>query len=214
MEQYYNQFCELLESEDRYGCIKYAQQLLSEKRVGIVELYQDIIKPSLQNITCKVNEKNMCVWEEHVRSAIARTVIECCYTYVVEEAIAMKSKHQGKVVVICPQGEYHDIGARMIADFFTISGFETVFVGSNTPKADFLAAVESMKPNYVAISVTDYYNLFSAKKSIESIKSKVRADIKIIAGGNAFKSNPDAFKIIGADYLVDTFADIKNIGGI
>ena len=214
MEEYHNKFSELLEKEDRYGCIKYTQELLDTKKVNIVKLYENIIKPSLQNITCKVNEKNMCIWQEHVRSAIARTVVECCYTYVIEESMLMKNQNKGKVVILCPEEEYHDIGARMIADFFTISGYEAIYVGSNTPKSDFLAAVKFIKPDYIAISVTNYYNLVAAKNAIQSIKEKVKHDIKIMAGGNAFKANMDAYKLIGADILIDTFSDIQAIGGV
>lgn len=214
MEKYYIEFMKLLEEENRYDCVNYAINLLKEKKVNIVQLYEEIIKPSIQNITCKVSEKNMCVWQEHVRSAIVRTVIESCYTYVIEERNTNKVVTNKKVVVLCPEEEYHDIGARMISDFFTILGYESIFVGSNTPKEDFLAAVEFIKPDIIAISVTNYYNLVAAKVAVQNIKSKIKNDIKIIAGGSAFASNKDAHNIIGADYTVETYADIKKLGGV
>lgn len=214
MEQYYKNFIKILESEDRYECVKYTKQLLDEKLVSIPELYQDIIKPSLENIVCKVSEKNICIWQEHVRSGIVRTVIESCYPYVIEEAKFNNTISKGKVVVLCPQEEYHDIGARMITDLFTINGYESTFVGSNTPKADFLAAIEYIKPDYVAISVTDYYNLVAAKKYIDGIKDKLRNNIKIIVGGSAFKSDKNLYKKIGADIYIETYSDIQKMGGV
>ncbi len=214
MEEYYNSFLKLLESEDRYECVKFVKKLLDEKKVGIVELYQDIIKPLMENITCKVNEKNICIWQEHIRSGIVRTVIESCYTYVIDESKVKIDQKKGKVVVLCPQEEYHDIGARMITDLFSISGYESIFVGSNTPKSDFLAALEYIKPEYVAISVTNYYNLVAAKNYIDGIKEKLRSNIQILVGGTAFKSDENLYKTIGADKYIDTFDDINKMGGI
>jgi MerR family transcriptional regulator, light-induced transcriptional regulator len=214
MNEYYVKFLELLEKEDRYECIKYVNELLKNNKIGIVDLYQNVLRPSLENMTCKLSEKHMCIWQEHIRSSIVRTIVENCYTYVIDESIKSNYGKKGKVVVLCPPEEYHEIGARMVTDLFTISGYEAIFVGSNTPKSDFLSAVEFIEPDYIAISVSNYYNLFAAKDAIDNIKSNIRKKVTIIAGGNAFKSNIDSYKKIGADIFVDTFEDIQTIGGV
>ncbi len=214
MDQYYKEFIKLLEDENKYECVKYVKELLDEKKITIPDLYEKIIGPSLKNVGCKLDDKNICVWQEHVRSAIIKTVIENCYTYVVEEAKKNIDIEKGKVVVLCPEGEYHDIGARMIADFFLILGYEAIFVGSDTPRADFLAAIEYIKPKYAVISVTNYYNLVAAKEAIENIKNNTTEEVKIIVGGSAFKSNRGVYVKIGADILINTFKDIQNLGGV
>lgn len=214
MDQYYKEFIKLLEDENKYECVKYVKELLDEKKITIPDLYEKIIGPSLKNVGCKLDDKNICVWQEHVRSAIIKTVIENCYTYVVEEADKNIDIEKGKVVVLCPEGEYHDIGARMIADFFLILGYEAIFVGSDTPRDDFLAAIEYIKPKYAVISVTNYYNLVAAKEAIENIKNNTTEEVKIIVGGSAFKSNRGVYVKIGADILINTFKDIQNLGGV
>lgn len=214
MDQYYKEFLKLLEDEKKYECVKYVKELLEEKKITIPDLYEKIIGPSLKNVGCKVDDKNICVWQEHVRSAIIKTVIENCYTYVIEESNKNKDIEKGKVVVLCPEEEYHDIGARMIADFFLILGYDAIFVGSDTPKTDFLAAIEYIKPKYAVISVTNYYNLVAAKEAIENIKNNTTEEVKIIVGGNAFKSNRGVYVKIGADILINTFKDIQNLGGV
>ncbi|HOZ54519.1 MAG TPA: cobalamin-binding protein [Clostridia bacterium] len=211
MENYYNKFIELLEKEDRYECIKFVKKLLDEKVVDVVELYEKIITPSINKIECKLSEKNICTWQEHIRSGIVRTVIEFCYTYVVEQK---KSTKNEKVVVLCPEEEYYDLEARMITDLFSIEGYESIFVGSNTPKSDFLSVIDYIIPKYVIIDVTDYYNIVSAKKYVDSIKEKVRNSIKIYASGSAFKTEENMYKKIGADGYIETYQDIKEIGGI
>ena len=37
--------------------------------------------------------------------------------------------------------------------------------------------------------------------------------VKIIAGGCAFDNNPEAYKKIGADFLMHTFKDLKKLRG-
>lgn len=214
MDQYYKEFIKLLEDEKKYECVKYVKELLDEKKITIPDLYEKILGPSLKNVGCKLDDKNICVWQEHVRSAIIKTVIENCYTYVVEESQKNINIEKGKVVVLCPEGEYHDIGARMIADFFLILGYDAIFVGSDTPREDFLTAIEHIKPKYAVISVTNYYNLVAVKEAIENIKNNTTEEVKIIVGGNAFKSNRGVYVKIGADILINTFKDIQNLGGV
>ncbi|MGD9886488.1 MAG: cobalamin-dependent protein [Bacilli bacterium] len=55
-------------------------------------------------------------------------------------------------------------------------------MGANTPKHDILSAVSVFKPDYVAISVTNYYNLVVTKQITKAIKEK-DPSVKIIVGG-------------------------------
>jgi len=199
-----------IEKEDKESAVEYAINLLNEGKIDILTLYRDILSPSLNNMFCNVDEKEICVWREHVRSSIVRTIIECAYPYVIKEREkrGIKRKNQSAIVV-CPQEEYHEIGARMAADFYTLLGFDTVFVGANTPKEDFVSAINVLKPKYVVISVTNYYNIVNAERAIKKLRQKANYDLRIIVGGYAFKSNKEVYKKIGADYLLDTFGEIE-----
>lgn len=199
-----------IEKEDKESAVEYAINLLNEGKIDILTLYRDILSPSLNNMFCNVDEKEIFVWREHVRSSIVRTIIECAYPYVIKEREkrGIKRKNQSAIVV-CPQEEYHEIGARMAADFYTLLGFDTVFVGANTPKEDFVSAINVLKPKYVVISVTNYYNIVNAERAIKKLRQKANYDLRIIVGGYAFKSNKEVYKKIGADYLLDTFEEIE-----
>ncbi|MEM3342236.1 MAG: cobalamin-binding protein, partial [Thermoplasmata archaeon] len=65
---------------------------------------------------------------------------------------------------------------------------------------------------YIALSVTAPYNLIAAKKTIEEIKKHcLCSETKIIVGGQAFANNPSAFKLVGADILVQTYEDVRKL---
>jgi len=218
------EFMELAEAEDRQACIEWALARLDSGALDIVTLYEQILAPSLNDMKCRDMDAAVCVWKEHVRSSIIRTVIECCYPHVVKERAA-RSKTGGdskaaarsgmgpKVVVVCPSGELHEIGARMVADFFTLCGCDSIFAGANTPLEDFLAAVEHIKPRFVCVSVTNFFNLVAARNVVSRIRATAGNDVTILAGGQAFRDNPTTAKEMGADMLVGGFEDIANVVG-
>jgi methanogenic corrinoid protein MtbC1 len=212
METIYNKFIDLLEVEDKENAVNLVLSLLEEKKIDIVSLYTDILAPSLNNMKCNIEGGGVCIWKEHVRSSIIRTILECCYPYVIREKnITYNSTNLGKVIIICPAEEQHEIGARMASDFFTLCGYESVFVGSNTPKNEFLKAIDFINPKYLAISVTSYYNLVAAKDTIEKIRNSSNKKLSILIGGHDFKNNPQALKNTNADMVINDFLDIKNL---
>ncbi|MDQ2087418.1 cobalamin-dependent protein [Herbivorax sp. ANBcel31] len=212
MKNNIEEFNKYLKKEDKEKCVFFALKLLKDKDIDVVGLYTKILEPTLNSIGCEIGEENLCIWKEHVRTSIVRTIIECAFPYVIDErdAKGVLKKNQ-KVVVVCPDGEYHEVGARIIADFFTLCGYDTVFVGGSTPKTEFLSVVDSINPCLVSISVTNYYNLISAKKTIELLKEKANNKTKIAVGGNAFKNKENIHKEMGADYLMQTFEDIRKV---
>ena len=215
MHPLYDEFLAYLENENRKQCVAFALSRLSNNELDLVTLYDEILTPSMRERFCGARHREVCVWEEHVRSSIVRTVIECCYPYAIKERDERYCLGQaGRVIVFCPTEEYHELGARMVADFFTLSGFDAVFVGANTPQAEIIGAISYVKPKYVAISVTNYYNLVAARKTVQKmgeVRESSGADFKIIIGGQAFERNPDMEKEMGADFLLSTFDDIRGL---
>jgi methanogenic corrinoid protein MtbC1 len=212
MNQFYEEFFEYLEAENKQEAVKFAVGILERGEIDIVELYEQVLTPSLYNMTCRIDEKKTCIWKEHEKTSIVRTIIECCYPHIVkeleEQVIKTKS---GNVLVLCPAEEYHEIGARMVADFFTLCGYKAIFIGSNTPREDLLSSLDYLKPKYIAISVTDYYNLVTAAKTINQLRQSSYKDYEIVVGGQAFEKNPEAYKKIGADQFISTFKQIESL---
>ena len=118
-------FIALLERKDKAGCIEAVTSALSRGQIDVVTLYDDVLRQALIADFCKEDEGgSYCIWEEHIRTSIVRTVIENCYPYVIKERKERYGAANGeKVLVVCPTEEYHDIGARMVADFFTFLGY-------------------------------------------------------------------------------------------
>ena len=200
-------FVKLFNEEDKEKFVSIAINAIENKEIDIPFLYEEVLKMLLYSIDECITDN--CIWREHRKTSMVRTVIECMYPYVMKIKNERKSLNK-KVLLICPEQEYHEIGLRMIDDFLQMNGYETIFIGPNTPKDQVLDAVLSMKPDYLAISVTDYYLLFEAQKIINLIKENT-SNVRIIVGGNAFKDNFESIKSIGGDIYLETYQDIKNL---
>lgn len=206
----YDTFKEHLGRQEKEPCILLAQDLLNSGQADVIELYEGLLMPALNNIHDGDGGSPAAVWQEHIRSAIVRSILEGCYPRLLQERERRGYPRNGKkVLVLCPRDEYHEIGARMAADFFTVCGYDALFIGANTPEATIAEAVEALKPDNLAISVTNYYNLSAARKAIEGIRYRPGHPPKILAGGHAFYQNPDIYKQIGADACLRTFEDIE-----
>jgi len=68
-----------------------------------------------------------------------------------------------------------------------------------------------IRPEIIAISISNYYTIVEARKIIADLKSLLGDSVKIIVGGYAVRSSSGNFDTLGADYHADTFDDIKRI---
>ncbi len=210
MKDVYESFLNFLEQEDKEKAVEIVIEELKKAKndMDIIEIYNGILARSLNEMTCSLADKKICIWKEHIKSSIIKTILECAYPYVIKIKNSLNRDAKCKIAIICPDGEYHEIGARMIADFCLLAGFETVYVGANTPKEEFIYAINYVKPDIFAMSVTSFFNLVSAKKTITAIKEKANYRLKIVVGGSAFDNNPSAYKDIGADMLINDYEGI------
>ena len=204
-------FKKLLASEQKEEAVNYSLSLIETGKIGVVELYEKILTPALNQMECKLEDRNLCIWKEHVQTAIVRTIVECCYPYVMKHRKENGKDNGLTAVILCPPEEYHDLGARMVTDFFTLCGYHTIFVGSNTPYQDFYQAIYSIQPDLVAISVSNYFNLVATKRIIKELREASQKTPWIVAGGRAIDRDERSIEIIGANERICSFHDIMQL---
>lgn len=212
MNIYFDEFKKIMEQEDRYKALTFILDLLHHKNLSIITIYEELLTPVLYDLE-QTDHHNLDIWKEHVRTSIVMTIVENCYLDVVkqrDEKYGVMSRK--RIAVVCPVDEHHQVGARMVKDYFTLLGYQAVFVGSNTPLKVSIAGLTSQKLDYIAISITNPYHLIAARNTIEKIR-EVDQSVKIIVGGNAIKKLGKKANILKADYYLTTFEDIIAISG-
>lgn len=210
MNPYYKAFLKLVNEENKDEAMLYVQNLLKEKKIELYELYDFFLRPVLNEFECTFEDEEICIWKEHVRTSIVRTILESTYPYLIEAKKSVQKNHQ-KVVVVCPSEEFHEVGAIIVTNYFSLAGFDAQYIGANTPKNDIISAVKALKPDYLALSVTNYYNLVVTKQITEQVKG-LYPNVKIIVGGNAF-NKPGALDHLVYDYHLTHKEEIFKLGG-
>lgn len=187
----------------------YISMLLKSKRNEAFEMVSNSIKSGVYLKDIYLNVFQVCQYEigrlwqmnkiseaqEHYVTASTQLIMSKLYPYV------FSSNKNGKILVATGiSDDLHEIGIRMVADFFEMEGWNTYYLGSNTPIKSIISFVYEHNADILAVSATMYYNV----KHIEYLISEIRKEsnlknLKIIVGGYPFISAPDLWKKIGAD---------------
>ncbi|NLC85072.1 MAG: cobalamin B12-binding domain-containing protein [Ruminococcaceae bacterium] len=199
-------FIQILEEENRYEALRFILALKENNSMSILEIYENYLTVSLNSIQQTGNE-DIDIWREHVRTSIIKTILENLYPYVIKVRLAPNRR---TVAVICPPEEYHDIGARMVSDMLTIYGYDTVYVGGNTPLRVFEAGLATRPFDYVAISISNPYHLVSARKIINSLRASF-PETRIIVGGSAIGKLHDNERSLNADLVAYSLKDLADL---
>lgn len=201
-----NEFLGILDQENKEEAVKFAIGLLENNKLSVEELYINLLAPSLFFFSCKVEDEEICIWKEHFRTSIIRTILEISYTYILKRLHEIP-KINKKVVVLTPAFEYHEIGAIMNAHFMLLEGFDANYIGANTPKNEILSAIRAYEPDFIALSVTNPYNLVITKQITDEIR-RFFPHVGIILGGQAFRE-PHNVETIKYDYILQSLDDLK-----
>ena len=207
--QYFKTFLTYLKQEDKPGAVTYALQLIEEQKLSLEDLYLNVLAPSLIHFECEEKDEAICIWKEHFRTSIIRTILESCYTHVLKLSKTVKPNGV-KVMVLTPAFEYHEIGAIMNTHFMMLEGFDAHYIGANTPKSEILSAIRAYHPDYVALSVTNPYNIVITKQTTDEIK-RFFPEVGIILGGQAFHDKNHAEHVI-YDVILNHIEDLKAFG--
>lgn len=210
MHELYQKVLQALQMEDKEQAVKLSLDALEHQQVTVMALYENILGPALANIVNEYDDEGDLIWKEHVRSATIRTIIEAAYPYVLKEQADVTGERE-KVIVMCPELEDHELGAKMVSDFFQIAGFNSYFIGARTPLKTIVNAIKDVKPKYLVISVTNFYHILSVKRLIDHLKEFTDSDLTFVVGGRAIDANPDSVVTLGADSHLRNFEDIKQL---
>jgi len=176
------QYHDYLNALDRDACVSLITSALEEKRIDLLSVYDIILSHALD----EVDDMDHNVWEEHIKTQIVRTTLESCYPVVLKQAPTLK---KAKIAVVCPEGEYHELGGRLVSDYFRLLGFEVYYLGNSLPKNELIDMVKECGLDALAISVANFYTI-SALNAMISLVNNANPTLPIIVGGRAVEHNP------------------------
>ncbi len=194
------QYIDLLRRGQRHDA---KDLLLHMARMGVsfTHIYEHVLTFAMHKTGYMWETGQLGVDEEHYISAITEEIISLMYGFIRRSQVT-----KGKALIMPIHGEAHLIASKMIRDYFETDGWETYSLGLNTPSANVIRAIQHMKPDVLLLSITMKGHLEAAKTLIQTIRSYPDiSNVKIMVGGQAFVSYPQAWKEIGADGYTQDF---------
>ena len=176
--------------------------------VSISDLYLHVFQPVQREIGRLWQNNEISVAEEHYCTASTQSLMAQLYP-----RILATPRIGRKVVVACVGNELHEIGTRMVADFFEMAGWDGVYVGANTPSNALVELVCRERPQVVALGVTMTYHLSTAAEVIRRLRDDQRcAAVKVIAGGYVFAQHRELWRSLGVDGFAADAAEAVALG--
>jgi methylmalonyl-CoA mutase cobalamin-binding domain/chain len=162
--------------------------------IEIKEIYLNVFQPVQQEIGRLWEENKISVAQEHYCTAVTQLIISRLYNNI------FATQRIGKTLIAtCIGGELHELGIRMVADFFEMEGWETYYLGANTPIESIIKSIIHNKADLLAVSATMMIHIPIVEDMIQQIKKTNAKDVKILVGGYPFNIVSDLWKYIGAD---------------
>jgi methanogenic corrinoid protein MtbC1 len=167
----------------------------AERGEPLRALYLQVLQPALREVGRLWQTARVNVAQEHFCSAATQVLMSHLM------ALAPAAEPRGRrVVVACVGGVGHEVGARMVSDFFELAGWDSILCGADTPQADLLALVAERAPQVLALSASMGCHLHTLQALVEAARADPRCPgLRMLVGGHPFTVDPDLWRTVGAD---------------
>lgn len=163
--------------------------------ITVKKLYTDVFERSLIEIGQQWEMNIIDIYQEHYFSYSTQLIMSQLHSY-----FHTSEKNGHSFISLSTSGDSHNIGIRMVTDFFEIDGWDTYFLGSDVPAQNLIKALKDHKADILAISCTMPQYLDSVKFLISAVRNvKELRNVKIIIGGRLFGMDKNLWKSVGAD---------------
>lgn len=120
----------------------------------------------------------------------------------------------GHLVMVCAEGEWHGLPARMASELLMLQGWHVTFLGPATPADHLRRYLADIDADAVGVSCTVAANLPGAARTVRVAR---RAGFDVVVGGGGFGTGRRAMRrarAIGADGFVaavETLTDLDSV---
>lgn len=164
-----------------------------QEGTAVKSIYTRVFERTQREIGRLWQLNRISVAQEHFCTAATQMVMSQLYPYI------FTGERKGRrMVTTCVGGELHEIGARMVADFFEMEGWDTYFLGANTPQSSIVRTVQEHRADLLAISATMTFHVGHVSELIQALR-RSDAKARILVGGYPFNLSDRLWQSVGAD---------------
>lgn len=162
-----------------------------ERGLDVPSLHLGVIAPAQRVIGELWQTNRIGVAEEHQATAIAHLALARLYPH-----LRRRRPIACDAIVACVEGEQHDLGAKMVADFLETEGVSVRYLGASVPTLALVESVRLHRPQLLALSVTIGENLPAAELTIAGVRAS-SPDTRIAVGGRGIDDDPTFLDRVG-----------------
>lgn len=175
--------------------------------VSVRELYLDVIQPTQYEVGRLWELDRLSVAEEHYCTGVSQLVIARLYP----SWLKVPAPNAPRALVACVDCELHELGARMVADFLEMDGWDTLYIGATCPARAAAALVHGRRTELFAISCALTAHLDAARELVQAVRElPLEAPPRILVGGYAYRYDAEIWRSVGADgYALDADGAVR-----
>lgn len=193
------EFLKLLLSGERHVASRLILDAV-DSGVPVKDIYLHVFQRSQRELGRLWQLNQISVAQEHYSTAATQLIMAQLYP-----SIFRTEKNERKIIATSIGGELHEIGVRIIADFFEMEGWDTYYLGANSPTAAIVQAIADRRADILAVSATMTFHIRAVENLIATVRASADSNgVKILVGGYPFNLEPELWKRVGADgYAAD-----------
>lgn len=163
--------------------------------VSIKDIYLHVFQRSQHEVGRLWQQNKLTVAQEHYCTAATQLIMSQLYSHI------FSTKKIGyTLVATCVSGDLHEIGVRMVSDFFEMEGWDTFYLGANVPAASIIDMLIKRRADVLALSATMTYHVRTVEEIIKAVRRNEHTkEVIILVGGYPFNVEPTLWKQIGAN---------------
>jgi MerR family transcriptional regulator, light-induced transcriptional regulator len=158
-------------------------------------LYLELFQPAQRELGRLWQLRKISVAQEHFATAATQYVMSTLYPALFAEA----RPNGRRLIAACAQGEFHELGIRMVADFFQAEGWDARYLGADLPVSALAEEVARADPDLVALSASVLSNVRWTWRAIAAIREAGGKAPPVMVGGAPFAVSPELWLVVGAD---------------
>ena len=163
--------------------------------VSIKDIYLHVFQATQRELGRLWQLNQISVAQEHYCTAATQLIMAQLYP-----RILCTQKNGRKMVATSVGGELHEIGIRIVTEFFEMEGWDSYYLGANSPTTAIVQAIADRRADVLAVSATMTFHVRAVENLISTIRSAAdMKSIKVLVGGYPFNREPELWKRLGAD---------------
>ncbi len=161
----------------------------------VKDIYLHVFQPSQWELGRLWQLNRVSVAQEHYCTAATQLIMSQLYPRV------FGGERRGETLIAaCVAGELHEIGLRMVSDLFEMEGWDTYYLGANTPRRSVVEALSERRPRVLALSATITYHVGEVADLIAAVRDTGGgSDVLVIVGGHPFNIDGGLWRKVGSD---------------